>query len=118
MIGLTSANVDVNINATLQVKSAIKNAKKIDNAINELFEIQRLIRNKNIRKAIALLDDLDKQNLGISIISELRGTALYLLGEYESSLANYREAFRTNSDNKDAYKMKVYLEDKLGIEGK
>jgi hypothetical protein len=33
----------------------------------------------------------------------------------ENSLSYYRKAFALNPDNVDAYKMKIYLEKKLGV---
>ena len=62
------------------------------------------------------LEDLEKKNPRLSIIPELRATAMYLNKDVEGALSYYRKAFSVNPDNADAYRMKIYLEKKLGVD--
>lgn len=111
-----SANVDMALTATLELSQAITNIKEHDFLMNELFDVQKLIRARNFTDAINKLEDLEKKNPRLSIIPELRATAMYLNKDVEGALSYYRKAFSVNPDNADAYRMKIYLEKKLGVD--
>ena len=111
-----TANVDMTLTATLELSKAITNIKEHDLLMNELFDAQKLIRARNFTDAISKLDELEKKNPRLSIIPELRATAMYLNKDAEGALSYYRKAFAVNPDNADAYRMKVYLEKKLGVD--
>jgi hypothetical protein len=111
-----TANVDMALTATLELSQAITNIKEHDSLMNELFDVQKLIRARNFVDAINKLEDLEKKNPRLSIIPELRATAMYLNKDVEGALSYYRKAFSVNPDNADAYRMKIYLEKKLGVD--
>lgn len=111
-----TANVDMALTATLELSQAITNIKEHDFLMNELFDVQKLIRARNFTDAINKLQDLEKKNPRLSIIPELRATAMYLNKDVEGALSYYRKAFSVNPDNADAYRMKIYLEKKLGVD--
>lgn len=111
-----TSDVDLELNANLELDRAISNIKEHDNLMNQLFEIQKLVRGRNFRDAILKLDELEVKHPALSIIPEMKATAYYMNKEVENALSYYRRAFALNSDNHDAYRMKVYLEKKLGID--
>jgi tetratricopeptide (TPR) repeat protein len=111
-----TTNVDMTLTANLELSKNITNLKEHDLLMNELFDVQKLIRARNFSDAISKLTDLEKKNPNLSIIPELRATALYLNKDVEAALSYYRKAFAINPDNADAYRMKVYLEKKLGVD--
>lgn len=109
-------DVDLELAANLELDPAISNHKEHDLLMNQLFDVQKLIRGRNFRDAIGKLDDLEKKHPTLSIIPELKATSYYMNKEVENSLSYYRKAFALNPDNSDAYRMKVYLEKKLGVD--
>lgn len=110
-----TTDVDIKLNVNLKVNEDIRKIKEYDQMMAKLFGVQKLIRGGNINDALAQLDNLEKDFQGFSIISELKATAYYLSKNVEKALSYYRKAFAENENNKDAYKMKVYLEKKLGV---
>lgn len=111
-----TADVDLELAANLELDPAISNIKAHDLLMNQLFDVQKMIRGRNFRDALLKLDDLEKKNPDFSIIPELKATAYYMNKEVENSLSYYRKAFSLNPENADAYRMKVYLEKKLGLD--
>lgn len=111
-----TANVDMDLTAKLELSKNISNIKEHDLLMNQLFDVQKLIRARNFNDAISKLEQLETKNPKLSIIPELRATAMYLNKDVEGALSYYRKAFAINPDNADAYRMKVYLEKKLGVD--
>ncbi len=111
-----TANVDMTLTANLELSKNITSLKEHDLLMNELFDVQKLIRARNFGDAILKLTELETKNPNLSIIPELRATALYLNKDVEAALSYYRKAFAINPDNADAYRMKIYLEKKLGVD--
>jgi tetratricopeptide (TPR) repeat protein len=111
-----TSSVDMSLSANLELSKAISNIKEHDLLMNELFDVQKLIRSRNFKDAISKLESLEEKNQGLSIIPELRATAMYLNKDVEGALSYYRKAFALNPDNADAYRMKTYLEKKLGVD--
>lgn len=109
-------DVDLELTANLALDQAVSNIKEHDALMNQLFDVQKLVRGKNFRDAIMKLDELEKKHPSLSIIPELKATAYYMNKEVENALSYYRRAFALNPDNHDAYRMKVYLEKKMGID--
>jgi tetratricopeptide (TPR) repeat protein len=107
---------DLELTANLELDKAISNIKEHDSLMNQLFDVQKLVRGRNFRDALSKLDDLEKKHPTLSIIPEMKATAYYMNKEVESALSYYRKAFSLNSDNHDAYRMKLYLEKKLGVD--
>lgn len=111
-----TTDIDLELTANLQLDEAVSNVKEHDLLMNHLFDVQKLIRGRNFKDALMKLDDLEKKNTGLSIIPELKATAYYMNKEVENALSYYRKAFAMNPENVDAYRMKVYLEKKLGVD--
>lgn len=109
-------HVEYKMEVLLNVSKEIKTIKEHDLLIGELFKAQRLIRSNNTSEAIAKLDELEKDFKDFSVISELKGIAYYMQKDLSKALSMFRMAFGKNSKNTDAYKMKVYLEKRMGID--
>lgn len=109
-------DVDLELTANLELDKAISNIKEHDSLMNQLFDVQKMVRGRNFRDALTKLDDLEKKHPALSIIPEMKATTYYMNKEVENALSYYRKAFSLNPDNHDAYRMKVYLEKKLGID--
>jgi hypothetical protein len=111
-----TSNLDVELSVNLEVNKDIRTIRKHDQLIVEIFDVQKLIRGKNFADALNKLNLLEKDYPHFSIIAELKGTTYYMMKDIEKSLSQYRKAFALNSENVDAYKMKVYLEKRLGVD--
>lgn len=111
-----SEDVSVKLDVLLEVTSEIKTIKKHDILMSNLFKVQRLIRSNNFDDAIDKLNNLEKDYSDFSIISELKGITYYMKKDVNKALSMFRLAFSKNPQNSDAYKMKIYLEKKLGID--
>jgi tetratricopeptide (TPR) repeat protein len=109
-------DVDLELTANLELDQAISNHKEHDLLMNHLFDVQKMIRGRNFRDALLKLDDLEKKHPTLSIIPELKATSYYMNKDVENALSYYRKAFTVNPDNTDAYRMKIYLEKKLGVD--
>jgi len=108
--------VDMVMEVKLTINEEIKTAKKHDNLMSSLFDVQRLIRSNNFADALSKLDKLEKEYKNFSIIPEMKGLTYYMQKDVNKALSMFRIAFSKNPENRDAYKMKVYLEKKLGID--
>ena len=106
---------DVALSVNLKVDQGIKKIQEHDLLMIQLFDVQKLIRGRDLSSALAKLDTLEKKYPEFSIVAELKGTTYYMNKNIEGALTQYRKAFALNSKNSDAYKMKVYLEKKLGV---
>lgn len=106
---------DIELNLKLAVSKDLTLIKKFDKIVSQLFEAQRLTRDKNYDAALKMLDEVEKEEKYLSIIYEMRGGVYYLRKDFSTALSFYRKAFSINAENKDAYSMKLYLEKSLGI---
>ena len=111
-----TGNYDVDINVKMDINKKIKTIKEHDILMQELFRIQKMIRGRNFSDAIEKLTQLEKKHKDFSIIAELKAIAYYMSKDIDQALSYFRHAFALNPDNVDAFKMKVYLEKKLGID--
>lgn len=111
-----TAEADMELTANLELDKIVSNLKEHDLLMNQLFDVQKLIRGRNFRDAFVKLDDLEKLHPQLSIIPEIKATAYYMNKDVENALSYYRKAFSINPENADAYRMKVYLEKKLGVD--
>jgi len=111
-------DTDLEIYADLDVENDIKMTQDIDLMVADLFDALRMIRLKDLDSAIAKLDALAKKFPHFSIIYEMKATSYYLNKEFKRSLNFYRKAFGMNPKNREAYKMKIYLEKKFKINPK
>lgn len=108
-------SADVNLDVKLKISQEVELTKKFDYISAQLFEAQRLMRDKSYSNAIEVLNALAKDHGNLSVVFEMLGSAYYLQKDFQNSLSNYRKAFGLNSENTDAYNMKLYLEKALGI---
>lgn len=111
-----SENIDMKLDFLLEINPKYKIINKHDLLISDLFKVQRLIRSNNLSEAITKLESLEKENKDFSVITELKGIAYYMQKDLNKALSMFRSAFSKNPDNQDAYKMKVYIEKKLGLD--
>ena len=108
-------STDINLKINLQIARNIKITKKFDFIMSSMFEAQRLMRNKDYKGAVGILDPLARKYPYFSTIFELKGIAWYLQKDFNKSLSNYRKAFSVNHENNDAYSVMLYLEKALGV---
>lgn len=106
---------DVSMQILLQPRADWEEYKKIDKAIAELFEAQRMIRSKNYDGAGKKIDEVEKNYPHLSITKELKASSYYLRNDYKKALDYYQQAYYANTENLDAYKMMVYLEKSMGV---
>jgi len=110
-----TAEADLELTANLELDKAISNLKDHDLLMNELFNVQKLVRGRNFTDALKQLDTLEKKHPQLSIIPEMKATTYYMNKDIEKALSYYRKAFSLNPENSDAYRMKTYLEKKLNL---
>jgi tetratricopeptide (TPR) repeat protein len=106
---------DIELLVNLEISKNMKLIKDLDYLMSQLFEVQRQIRSKDYANAVKRLDELEKDFPHYSIIYELKGSAFYLDKQFKQALNYYRKAFSVNPENRDAYIMKVYLEEKFEL---
>ena len=106
---------DINFDVKMEVSHSVELTKNFDMIVSQLFEAQRLLRDKNYPSAIETLTTLSKKHGNLSTVYELLGSAYYLKKDFQNALSSYRKAFSLNADNSDAYSMKLYLEKALGV---
>ncbi len=106
---------DIELSVNMEVSKNLKLVKDVDYLVTQLFEVQRQIRTKDYADALKKLDLLEKDFPHYSCVYELKGSAYYLSKDFSKALSYYRKAFSINPDNRDAYIMKVYLEEKFNL---
>lgn len=111
-----TSQMDLELSANLELDPKVENVKAHDALMNNLFSIQKLVRGRSFAEAIEQLSVLEKKHSNLSIIPEMKATAYYMNKDVENALSFYRRAFAINPDNQDAYRMKLYLEKKLGVD--
>jgi|GEM_PF-592274 len=106
---------DIELAVNMEVSKNLKMVKDVDYLVNQLFDIQRQIRVKDYTNAISKLEQLEKDFPHYSVVYELKGSAYYLNKDFAKALSYYRKAFSINPENRDAYVMKLYLEEKFNL---
>ncbi|WP_372655665.1 tetratricopeptide repeat protein [Halobacteriovorax sp.] len=101
---------DVILNANLEVERSIKITQDVDLLVTDLFDVLRMMRVKDFPSAYAKLERLEAKFPHYSIIYEMKGSISYMQKEFKKALNYYRKAFGVNPKNREAYRMKVYLE--------
>lgn len=109
-------STNVKINANLEIQRDLKLTQDMDLLTADLFDALRMMRLKDYKSSYSKLELLEKKFPQFSIVYEMKGAVLYLQNEYKMSLNYYRKAFGINPKNREAYKMKTYLEKKFGID--
>lgn len=108
-------NSDIDITANLEVEKDVKLAQDFDLLVTDLFDVLRMMRVKDFDTAFKKLQVLEVKFPHFSIIHEMKGSIAYMKKEFKQSLNFYRKAFGLNPKNREAYRMKVYLEKKFGL---
>jgi tetratricopeptide (TPR) repeat protein len=109
------ADSDIKMDINLEIKDDLKQMKKFDIVINDLFEAQRLARSKDYDDSITKLEKASKDFPFLSVTQELLGSVYYLKKDFRKSLAYYSKALELNNENVHAYKMKTLIQKSLGI---
>ncbi len=107
---------DIELSVNLEVSKNLKLVKDVDYLVTQLFEVQRQIRTKDYVDALKRLDQLEKDFPHYSVVYELKASTYYLSKDFSKALSYYRKAFSMNSDNRDAFIMKNYLEEKFKLQ--
>jgi hypothetical protein len=107
------ASSDVTLRVNLPLKNDIKLTQDIDLLMSDLFDVQRLVRGRDYASALSKVELLEAKFPQYSILHEIKGSVFYLTQDFTRALASYRRAFSLNAKNRDAYRMKVYLERKF-----
>lgn len=108
-------NNDVKIAANLEVEKDIKLTQDLDLLVSDLFDVLRMIRLKDYANSMKKLELLEAKFPHYSIVYEMKGTVSYLQKNFKQALNYYRKAFGINPKNREAYKMKMYLEKKFNL---
>lgn len=107
---------DIKIMANLNVQKDIKLTQDFDLLVTDLFDVLRMTRGRDFDSADKKIDMLLKKFPHFSIVYEMKAMGYYLRKEFKKSLNFYRKAFAVNPKNREAYRMKKYLEKKFKIE--
>lgn len=108
---------EVKLNANLEIERDIQITQDVDLLVTDLFDVLRMMRVKDFASAFSKLDKLETKFPHYSIIYEMKGSISYMQKEFKKALNYYRKAFGINPKNREAYKMKVYLEKKFQVAG-
>lgn len=110
------SNVDMKLSVNLEVDSDMRLTQDFDLLSSELFDVQRMVRNKDYNNSLEKLKILEKKFPHFSIVYEMQGSVYYLMKEFKKSLSFYRKAFGVNPKNREAFMMKSYLENKFKLD--
>jgi tetratricopeptide (TPR) repeat protein len=113
---LNNGRNNIEVKVSLEAIRDHEKTREFDSLISSLFDVQRLVRNRNYKDALNILNSLEKEHPEVSSVYEIKAGALYLSKEFSRSLAYYRKAFDLNPKNSEAYRMKQYLEKKFKLE--
>ncbi len=106
---------DISIDVVLTQRTGWEDLKKVDKAMTDLFEAQRMIRGRNYEAAMKKIDEVEKVMPKLSVTKELQAAAFYMQNDYKKALDYYQQAYAANTENFDAYKMVQYLEKAMGL---
>jgi tetratricopeptide (TPR) repeat protein len=104
------SGADIKINAQLVDMDVSKLNKEKDTLVNELFEVQRLVRVQNYEQALQLIERSKLKHPKLSTIFELEGSIQYLMKDFKSAANAFRRSVTLNPDNLEAKKMAELLE--------
>lgn len=106
---------DIKVFANLEVDNDIKLTQDIDLLMGDLFDVLRMVRVQDFGNGMKKLELLEQKFPHYSIIYEMKGMISYLRKNFKEALNFYRKSFGLNPKNREAYRMKVYLEKKFNI---
>lgn len=106
---------DIKVFANLEVENDIKLTQDIDLLMADLFDVLRMVRVQDFNNGMKKLELLEQKFPHYSIIFEMKGMISYLRKNFKEALNFYRKSFGLNPKNREAYRMKVYLEKKFNV---
>ncbi len=106
---------DIAVNVNMEVSKDMSMTQDFDLLTGDLFDVQRMVRTKDYQSALKKIEMLEKKFPHFSVVYEMKASVFYLMKEFKRSLTFYRKAFATNPKNRDAYRMKIYLEKKFKV---
>ncbi len=106
---------DIKIFANLEVDNDIRLTQDIDLLMGDLFDVLRMVRVQDFNNGMKKLELLEQKFPHYSIIFEMKGMISYLRKNFKEALNFYRKSFGLNPKNREAYRMKVYLEKKFNV---
>ena len=106
---------DIKVFANLEVENDVKLTQDIDLLMTDLFDVLRMVRVQDFDNGMKKLELLEQKFPHYSIIFEMKGMISYLRKNFKEALNFYRKSFGLNPKNREAYRMKVYLEKKFDI---
>ena len=108
--------IDLNVNLELAPSSGLEDLRRVDDIIDSMFRIQRLVQVKRYQEAMIGLRELKSVAPQISTIYQLEGGIFYIQRSYQDALDSYRQAIRYNPKNAEAIRMRNMLEKSYGID--
>ncbi|MBC98111.1 MAG: hypothetical protein CME63_10195 [Halobacteriovoraceae bacterium] len=106
---------DIKVFANLEVENDVKLTQDIDLLMADLFDVLRMVRVQDFNNGMKKLELLEQKFPHYSIIYEMKGMISYLRKNFKEALNFYRKSFGLNPKNREAYRMKVYLEKKFNV---
>jgi hypothetical protein len=107
------SNIDLTLHHDLVPISGVGDAKTINDAVNRLFEAQRLAKLNRLDEAVATLKTAEELVPQLSATYEIRGGIRYLQKKYAESLDDYSKALQLDPKNPEAQRMQETLQNLL-----
>ncbi len=107
--------INIDLSLKLDPKDQLAEAKRYDRVSAQLFEVQRLIRNKSYKEALEITGAIKKDFPELSVPNELEGSIFYLQNDFDKSLTAFNTAYTKNSDNSFVLKMKRLILEKKKV---
>ncbi|MES2964469.1 MAG: tetratricopeptide repeat protein [Bdellovibrionota bacterium] len=107
------ANIELDIHQDLVPITGMGDSRTINDAVNRLFEAQRLAKLNRLDEAITTLDAAEQLVPQLSATYEIRGGIRYLQKKYAESLDDYSKALQLDPKNSEAQRMQETLQNLL-----
>ncbi|MEC9281430.1 MAG: hypothetical protein VX642_01865 [Bdellovibrionota bacterium] len=107
------SGVEIEVRHNLKPTINLESEKEINDLVEDLFEVQRLIRVRDYDGALKMIDDLAKKAPLVGAIYELKGAIYYINEDYVKALEAYRNVLKTPTKSGEAKRMIGLLEKKL-----
>ena len=108
---ITDLNVrDIELKLKLTAKNFLEDSNTIDTVINNLFQCQKLIKQKEYDKAREVLNKIKITFPFLSVIYEFEGGIYILEKKFPQALNSFKTAIKYNSGNIEALRLKRAIE--------
>jgi hypothetical protein len=104
------SGLDLDIHQDLVPITGVGDSSVVNDAIDRLFEAQRLAKLNRLEEAVAVLNDVEKLSPELSATYELRAGIRYLQKKYSEALEDYTRALQLNPKNAEARRMQEALQ--------